>query len=541
MTRLKLRRRMFPVLLTFVLIVFALMFLHTSNRHLVVKEDYIYHSPNAISKSNTRQYEIKSAKSISGCHKHKQTKGKSLQPVEAGFDPEFQEFVVLADDGLLRLQNRPYFLNGFNSYYMHSRSAWIPQGRAQVDRVFEFAKELGMNALRTWAFADGDIWNALHPLPGIIDEDMFREGLDYVVYKARIHGIRLILTLTNYNPDFGGMAQYLEWKNSTNITEFYTDLVVKEMYKDYVHTVMHRINSYDKVMYKDNPTILGWELVNEPRDPGVLGSDSIQSWIEEMSSFIKLLDAKHLVLVGLDGYYGPSTPHLLSSNPKNLFYSAVNAKIPIIQNDAVCQGTDFLRNNEPEGIDISVTHLYPDSWLSCDEACSLKWTRKWIRDHAELAKKLKKPLLIGEFGKLKPISARNRFLSTVYKTIDQAILEGLPIAGKKTSNSSRCHLLEFLGSLVWMLGDENYSDYDGFTIFPKQQTLLKKRVPTEPPREMDKALKMFNYQSLLQCLIDQAELSVSERGESWNEGWNLTQKIIEHHTEALEEFVHNFI
>jgi len=40
--------------------------------------------------------------------------------------------------------------------------------------VFAFAKELGMNALRTWAFADGDVWNALQPLPGIIDEHMFR-------------------------------------------------------------------------------------------------------------------------------------------------------------------------------------------------------------------------------------------------------------------------------------------------------------------------------------------------------------------------------
>lgn len=59
-----------------------------------------------------------------------------------------------------------------------------------------------------------------------------REGLDYVVYKARLHGIRLVLTLTNYNPHFGGMVQYLEWSNRTNITEFYTDSIIKVQTKN---------------------------------------------------------------------------------------------------------------------------------------------------------------------------------------------------------------------------------------------------------------------------------------------------------------------
>lgn len=45
-------------------------------------------------------------------------------------------------------------------------------------------------------------------------------------------------------------------------------------------------------------------------------------------------------------------------------------------------------------------------------------------------------------------------------------------------------------------------------------------------------LEMFNYQSLLQCLIDQAETSVSEQGESWNQGWNSTNEIFQRHSEV---------
>lgn len=101
-----------------------------------------------------------------------------------------------------------------------------------------------------------------------------------------------------------------------------------------------------------------------------------------------------------------------------------------------------------------------------------------------MAKKLKKPLLIGEFGKLKPISVRNRFLNTVHEALYEAIAEGLPIAGNAFLNTVHCPLFEFLGTLFWMIGDQEYEDYDGFTIFPKDQALEKKRQQTSTPVEV---------------------------------------------------------
>lgn len=63
-----------------------------------------------------------------------------------------------------------------------------------------------------------------------------------------------------------------------------------------------------QVAYKDNPTILGWDLANEPSDPGFPSSKALQSWIEEMSSYVKELDPKHLVMIGWEGNFGLSTP-----------------------------------------------------------------------------------------------------------------------------------------------------------------------------------------------------------------------------------------
>ena len=68
---------------------------------------------------------------------------------------------------------------------------------------------------------------------------------------------------------------------------------------------------YSGVVYKEDPTIFAWNLINEPRCESWLveGCEGrLQGWIEEMSAYVKLLDPNHLVTVGGEGFYaGPGS------------------------------------------------------------------------------------------------------------------------------------------------------------------------------------------------------------------------------------------
>ena len=46
-------------------------------------------------------------------------------------------------------------------------------------------------------------------------------------------------------------------------------------------------------VYKNDPTVMAWDLMNEPRCTGC--ADSVQTWIANMSAFIKSIDSNHMV------------------------------------------------------------------------------------------------------------------------------------------------------------------------------------------------------------------------------------------------------
>lgn len=73
----------------------------------------------------------------------------------------------------------------------------------------------------------------------------------------------------------------------------------------------------------------------------------LQDWIEEMSTYVKLIDRNHLVTVGLEGFYCPKSPKRLNVNPE-LWASDL--------------GSDFIRNSKISTVDFASVHVYPDHW-----------------------------------------------------------------------------------------------------------------------------------------------------------------------------------
>ena len=116
---------------------------------------------------------------------------------------------VTAQGGELRLNGQRFRFASTNSYYMVD--AGSDNSPAHTDDTMTLAKSLGFTVLRTWGFLDGtSAGAALQPQAGVYNENAFR-ALDYVLHKADLAGIRLLIALVNYWSDYGGMPQYVRW------------------------------------------------------------------------------------------------------------------------------------------------------------------------------------------------------------------------------------------------------------------------------------------------------------------------------------------
>jgi mannan endo-1,4-beta-mannosidase len=66
------------------------------------------------------------------------------------------------------------------------------------------------------------------------------QGLDFAVAEAKRFGIRLILSLVNGNPTWGGKQQYVEWAQEyagiylPDEDSFFTDPTIISWYKNFV-------------------------------------------------------------------------------------------------------------------------------------------------------------------------------------------------------------------------------------------------------------------------------------------------------------------
>ncbi|KAM0954082.1 putative mannan endo-1,4-beta-mannosidase [Dioscorea sansibarensis] len=364
-----------------------------------------------------------------------------------------QARVLLANgDGFVKIQGNqfdmngsPFLFNGFNSYWMMHIGV-DPAQRGKVSEVFRDAAAAGLSVCRTWAFSDGG-YQALQVSPGVYDERVF-QALDFVISEAKTYGIRLILTLANNFQDFGGKAQYVQWAKDagqwiSGEDDFYTNSVVKNYYKNHIKKVLTRYNTITNVLYKDDPTIMAWELINEPRCQVDYSGKTVHAWVEEMADYTKSIDNKHLLDIGMEGFYGDSTPDKKQYNPG---YQV---------------GTDFITSNLLNNIDFATIHAYPDVWLSGQsEADQTAWTQRWIWSHwDDTSKILKKPIVFAEFGKSDKdpgfsVTERDNYMSAIYRSIYNFA---------KSSDGA------FGGGLVWQLmaeGMENY--YDGYEIILSQ-------------------------------------------------------------------------
>ncbi|KAK2660564.1 hypothetical protein Ddye_007097 [Dipteronia dyeriana] len=379
---------------------------------------------------------------------------------------------VKAEDGFMRtrgvqlmLNGAPFYANGFNSYWLMYMGA-DPSMKNKVSSAFQQAKDHGLSMARTWAFSDGGVDSPLQYSPGSYNEQMF-QGLDFVISEAKKNGIMLVLSLVNNYDQFGGKKQYVNWARNqgqsiSSDDEFFTNSVVKEYYKNHIKAVLTRRNSLTGVAFKDEPTIMAWELMNEPRCNSDPSGKTIQAWITEMASYVKSIDGNHLLEVGLEGFYGPSSSEKQQYN--------LNFQV----------GTDFIANNQIPGIDFATAHSYPDQWIpNSSEESQMSFLNNWLSNHIQDAQNiLHKPILLAEFGKsLKTSSANQR--DQLYDKVYSAIYSSAKGGGAA------------VGGMFWQLFTEGMDNFrDGYeVIFSENPTTAS--LITEQSQKINHIRKMY--------------------------------------------------
>ncbi|KAI1441284.1 glycoside hydrolase family 5 protein [Annulohypoxylon stygium] len=367
-------------------------------------------------------------------------------PVNVAKSKTVPEGFATVENGKFQLDGKDFNFAGSNAYYFPFDS-----NATDVEVGLAAAKDAGLKVFRTWGFNDKNVTYDPQGLPQYGGEgagatnaifQWWENGtstiniteFDKVVDAATKADIKLIVTFTNNWADYGGMDVFTVNLGGKYHDDFYRLPQIKDAYKRYISTFITR--------YSSSPTILAWELANEPRCGGdatrnlptspSCTASTLTSWIDEMSSYIKTLDPDHLVTWGGEGAFN------LASN--DTLYNGSD-------------GGDFDLNIALPSIDFGVFHTYPDWW-----GRSVAWADEWIRDHASAARDAGKPVVHEEYG---------------WMTAEVREQNGIPASDltrvEVEGGWQRIMVEEGVSDMYWQYGFSGYSygrnHNDGFTIY----------------------------------------------------------------------------
>ncbi|MFA6456795.1 MAG: mannanase [Bacteroidota bacterium] len=336
---------------------------------------------------------------------------------------------------------KPYYFVGTNLWYASYLGSLESIGdRPRLLRELDSLQAIGITNIRLLAGSEASFMKrtlspSIQSAPGVFDDSLLM-GLDLVLAEMAKRKMKAVLFLTNYWEWSGGMAQYIVWADGVPTVEpekdgwgvfmdvsasFYQNESANRMLQAYVRSIISRINSVNGRKYTEDPTIMAWQLANEPR-PGSGSLWSVENvpnylrWIDETAGFIKLLDTNHLVTTGSEGIIGS------------------------LQSEEIYRKAHSSRN-----VDYMTIHLWPSIWKWFDPmrqeetfTQAMDSSVQYVTSHFSIARMLHKPLVLEEFGivrdsvKCAPdmsIGIRNRFYRTILQLIVDSARAGAPIAG----------------------------------------------------------------------------------------------------------------
>jgi hypothetical protein len=180
------------------------------------------------------------------------------------------------------------------------------QSDKQIEQSVKEASENGATVIKVWAFGEG-IPDSFQPTAWKFDSKKY-EKLGKALDTIKANNMKAILTLFNYDGQYGGVGQYLRWDGMPGDTDeekekfFTSDLTIKR-YQAHVANVLNtKIPSTGKSIREDEGIILGYELINDAKTTSGKGMNAQVVWLSRMAGYIKGMDGKHLIFPGLRNY-----------------------------------------------------------------------------------------------------------------------------------------------------------------------------------------------------------------------------------------------
>lgn len=352
---------------------------------------------------------------------------------------------VRVKNGRFQLHGRGYSFIGANMWFgCYLADPALPGGRARLVRELDVLQSIGATNLRLLAGSEssalkGAISRGVTRAPGDYDEALL-EGLDFCLAEMARRNMKAVLFFSNYWQWSGGFSQYVNWATGEpipdpdvpataagdwnafmrNSARLYSVPRAHELYCGFIQRLIQRCNTVNGRMYRDDPTIMTWELANEPRPGTDASGDSVHrfaAWVNRTARMIHDLDPNHLVCTGSEGVWG------------------------CLQKEDV-----FLKVHESPAVDYVTVHIWPKNWgwlkepkpgANYEEAAAK--AREHLELHTELATDvLRKPLVLEEFGiprdlesndPAAPCAMRDDYFRRMFGEVVQATNSGRALQG----------------------------------------------------------------------------------------------------------------
>jgi mannan endo-1,4-beta-mannosidase len=364
----------------------------------------------------------------------------NLMIVAPGVAAPSDDFVTVKDTHFKR-NGKLYYITGTNMWYAGYLGAASGVGdRARLVKELDNLKAIGVNNIRLLAVSEqtemrSGVKPATTTAPGQYDESLLA-GMDFLLAEMAKRDMTAVIYLNNFWQWSGGMTQYVNWFTgapaidpndskdyesfSANAAKFYQIDKAQAEYRNVIRKVVERVNTVTGKPYREDPTIMSWQLANEPRPGNAKATEAEKEiyvrWIDDTARFIRSMDKNHLVSTGSEGLAG----------------SVQDSKL-------------FIKAHQTKNIDYLTYHMWPKNWFWFDStrpaetwAGMMEKSDRYLNVHIDLAKQLKKPIVLEEFGldrdgpsfaRTATTKVRDRFYGVVFDVVYRRAAKGDPIAG----------------------------------------------------------------------------------------------------------------
>ena len=330
-----------------------------------------------------------------------------------------QSKFVSVKDGHFEKDGQPYYFVGTNFWYGAILGSEGQGGdRQRLCKELDLMKQIGIDNLRILVGSDGErgvttkVEPTLQVAPGVYN-DTILAGLDFLMQEMGKRQMVAVLYLNNSWEWSGGYGFYLQHAGAGKaprpnedgypaymnfVVQYATNQQAHQLFYDYVRFILSRTNRYT------------------PRAFSKEALPAFEQWLAETSALIRELDPNHLISIGSEGAWG-------------------------CEGDYGC----WERICADKNIDYCNIHLWPYNWswarqdhLIEDLPQAKANTKDYIDRHLAICAKIKKPLVMEEFGYPRddfkfalgtPTAGRDAFYSYVFSLVGDNAEQGGYFAG----------------------------------------------------------------------------------------------------------------